>query len=420
MSAVRRASLTAVDPARTATAILVSISVCHLLNDMLQSLLPAIYPMLKSDFALDFSQIGLIALTSQMTASVLQPVVGLCLDRKPWRFSLAVGMGFTLVGLVLLATAVRFGMVLAAAGLVGLGSSIFHPESSRVARLASGGRHGLAQSLFQTGGNTGSAIGPLAAALVILPYGRESLAWFTIVALAAIVLLWRIGLWAHARVGAAAKATSVASHVPLPARTVRRAIAVLLALVFSKYLYLASLTSYYTFFLIQKFHVSVQSAQVHLFIFLGAAAVGTFAGGPIGDRIGRKRVIWASILGALPFTLLLPYANLLWTTVLTIVIGLVISSAFSAILVFATELIPGKVGLVAGLFFGFAFGIAALGSAALGVLADHTSIEFIYRVCAVLPAIGLLTALLPDHPDQHDARDETAEGQWEAVTGGEV
>lgn len=423
MSVVRRASLTAVGPARTATVVLVGISVCHLLNDMLQSLLPAIYPMLKSDFSLDFSEVGLIALTSQMTASVLQPVVGLYLDRKPRPLSLAVGMGFTLVGLVLLATAARFGVVLAAAGLVGLGSSIFHPESSRVARLASGGRHGLAQSLFQTGGNTGSAIGPLAAALVILPYGRKSLAWFTIVALAAIVLLWRIGLWAHARVGAAVKATSVASPVPLPARTVRRAIAVLLALVFSKYLYLASLTSYYTFFLIQKFHVSVQSAQLHLFIFLGAAAAGTFAGGPIGDRIGRKRVIWVSILGALPFTLLLPYANLFWTSVLTIVIGLVISSAFSAILVFATELIPGKVGLVAGLFFGFAFGIAALGSAALGVLADHTSIEFIYRICAVLPAIGILTALLPDHPDhpgRHDGRDETAEGEWEAVTGGEV
>ena len=427
MSASRRGSLAALDPARAATVVLVGISVCHLLNDMLQSLLPAIYPVLKSDFALNFGQIGLIALTNQMTASILQPVVGLYLDRKPRPFSLAVGMGFTLVGLVMLAVAARFATLLLAAGFVGLGSSIFHPESSRVARLASGGRHGLAQSLFQTGGNTGSAIGPLAAAFVILRHGRGSIAWFSVVALGAIALLWRIGVWAHQHATFGTTLVPAAPHASLPPAAVRRAIVVLLALVFSKYLYLSSLTSYYTFFLIQKFHVSVQSAQLHLFVFLGAAAAGTFAGGPIGDRIGRKRVIWASILGALPFTILLPYANLFWTSVLTVAIGLIISSAFSAILVFATELVPGKVGLVAGLFFGFAFGIAALGSAVLGQVADHTGVEFVYRLCAWLPAIGLLTAFLPDHPRRpagpdspvtHDVRNQAAEDAWEAVTGG--
>ena len=385
---------------------------------MLQSLLPAIYPMLKAEFALDFSQVGLIALTNQATASVLQPLVGLYLDRKPRPYFLAFGMGFTLFGLVLLAVATRFGVLLGAAGLVGLGSSIFHPESSRVARLASGGRHGLAQSMFQTGGNTGSAIGPLAAAFIILPRGRGSIAWFTVVAVAAIALLWRIGSWAHGQTtGSRADRPAAALRPPLSPSTTRRAIGVLLALVFSKYLYLSSLSSYYTFFLIQRFHVSVQSAQLHLFIFLAAAAAGTFAGGPIGDRVGRKRVIWASILGALPFTLLLPYANLFWTSVLTILIGLIISSAFSAILVYATELIPGKVGLIAGLFFGFAFGMSALGAAALGALADHTGVEFVYHLCAWLPAIGLLTAFLPS---MQRPRDVESEGSWEGVTGGEV
>jgi FSR family fosmidomycin resistance protein-like MFS transporter len=417
MSAARPLRVTETNAARTASLVLVGISVCHLLNDMLQSLLPAIYPMLKSDFALNFAEVGLIALTNQMTASVLQPIVGLYLDRQPRPYSLAFGMASTLCGLVLLAIATSFGVLLFAAGLVGLGSSIFHPESSRVARLASGGRHGLAQSLFQTGGNAGSAIGPLAAAFIILPHGRVSIAWFTVVAAGAIVLLSRIGGWAHAHATSAAGRVSAVAHHAFPKATVRRAIAVLLALVFSKYLYLSSLTSYYTFFLIQKFHVSVQSAQLHLFIFLAAAAAGTFAGGPIGDRVGRKRVIWASILGALPFTLILPYANLFWTSILTVAIGLIISSAFSAILVYATELIPGKVGLVAGLFFGFAFGIAALGAALLGMLADRTSIEFVYRVCAYLPAIGLLTALLPD---MRVPRDDVSEEQWENVTGGEI
>jgi FSR family fosmidomycin resistance protein-like MFS transporter len=418
MSKARRWPVTRTESAKAASLVLVGISICHLLNDMLQSLLPAIYPMLKAEFALDFSQVGLIALTNQATASVLQPLVGLYLDRKPRPYFLAFGMGFTLFGLVLLAVATRFGVLLGAAGLVGLGSSIFHPESSRVARLASGGRHGLAQSMFQTGGNTGSAIGPLAAAFIILPRGRGSIAWFTVVAVAAIALLWRIGSWAHGQTtGSRADRPAAALRPPLSPSTTRRAIGVLLALVFSKYLYLSSLSSYYTFFLIQRFHVSVQSAQLHLFIFLAAAAAGTFAGGPIGDRVGRKRVIWASILGALPFTLLLPYANLFWTSVLTILIGLIISSAFSAILVYATELIPGKVGLIAGLFFGFAFGMSALGAAALGALADHTGVEFVYHLCAWLPAIGLLTAFLPS---MQRPRDVESEGSWEGVTGGEV
>jgi FSR family fosmidomycin resistance protein-like MFS transporter len=398
--------------------VLIGISVCHLLNDMLQSLLPAVYPMLKTDFALDFGQIGLIALTNQVTASLLQPVVGHVMDQRPQTYSLAVGMTFTLIGLVLLATATHFGMLLLAAAFVGLGSSVFHPESSRVARLASGGRHGLAQSLFQTGGNAGSAIGPLLAAFIVLPRGRGSIAWFTGFALVAIALLWRIGGWyGRHHVRPAATAESAPPQAPLSAPRVRRALAVLFALVFSKYVYLASLTTYYTFFLIHKFHVSVQSAQLHLFVFLAAAAAGTYAGGPIGDRVGRKRVIWASIAGALPFTLVLPYANLLWTEILSVIIGLVIASAFSAILVYATELVPGRVGLIAGLFFGFAFGVAGLGAAAFGELADHTSVEFVYRLCAFLPAIGLLTAFLPDLRAEAHLR---ADDEWDAVATGEA
>ena len=384
---------------------------------MLQSLLPAVYPMLKADFALDFGQIGLIALTNQVTASLLQPVVGHVMDRRPQTHSLAVGMTFTLIGLLLLATATHFAVLLLSAALVGLGSSVFHPESSRVARLASGGRHGLAQSLFQTGGNAGSAIGPLLAAFIVLPRGRGSIAWFTGFALLAIALLWRIGGWYgrhHVRLDANAELAP--PRAPLSPSGVRRALAVLFALVFSKYVYLSSLTTYYTFFLIHKFHVSVQSAQLHLFVFLAAAAAGTYAGGPIGDRVGRKRVIWASIAGALPFTLVLPYANLFWTEILSVIIGLVIASAFSAILVYATELVPGRVGLVAGLFFGFAFGVAGLGAAAFGELADHTSVEFVYRLCAFLPAIGLLTAFLPDLRAQpHPRADE-----WDAVATGEA
>ncbi len=376
--------------------VLAGISVCHLLNDMLQSLLPAIYPILKGEFTLSFFQVGLITLTNQVTASLLQPVVGHYTDRRPQPYSLAIGMSFTLTGLVLLATATRFGMLLPAAGLVGVGSSVFHPESSRIARLASGGRHGLAQSLFQTGGNAGASIGPLLAAFIVLPRGRGSVAWFTTAALAAIVILWRIGSWYRTIGLGGVHRRDRAGRPPVSRAHARRALAVLLALVFSKYIYLSSLTSYYTFFLIHRFHVSIQSAQLHLFVFLAAVAAGTFAGGPIGDRFGRKRVIWASILGVLPFTMALPYVDLFWTGVLSVVIGLVLASAFSAILVYAQELVPGRIGLIAGLFFGFAFGISGLAAAALGTLADATSIEVVYRVCAFLPALGILTAWLPD------------------------
>jgi FSR family fosmidomycin resistance protein-like MFS transporter len=385
-------------PPRTAIAVLVALSLCHLLNDMMQALLPAIYPMLKSDFELGFWQIGLITLTNQMTASVLQPVVGLYTDKRPKPYSLAIGMGFTLAGLVLLAVAHRFALVLGAAALVGVGSAVFHPESSRIARLASGGRHGFAQSLFQTGGNAGSSLGPLLAAFIVLPRGRGAVAWFSIVAIAGIVLLWRVGHWYAARLLAAAArpAASAPRESRLPRAQVIRAMVVLLVLTFSKYIYLASLTSYYTFFLIHRFQVSVQSAQLHLFAFLGAVATGTFVGGPIGDRFGRKYVIWGSILGVLPFSLVLPYASLFWTGALSVIIGLVLASAFSAILVYAQELVPGRVGLVAGLFFGFAFGIGGIGAATLGKLADLTSIDTVFRLCSVLPVLGLLTVFLPD------------------------
>jgi MFS transporter, FSR family, fosmidomycin resistance protein len=383
-------------PVRAAALVLVGISVCHLLNDMLQSLLPAIYPILKSDFRLSFWQVGLITLTNQLTASLLQPVVGLYTDRRPQPYSLAAGMTSTLAGLLLLATATRFSVLLASSALVGLGSSVFHPESSRIARLASGGRHGLAQSLFQTGGNAGSSIGPLLAAFVVLPRGRGSVAWLSAAALLAIAMLWRIGGWYRATMLGQGTRPRPQRHPHLTGRHVRGALGVLLALVFSKYIYLSSFTSYYTFFLIHRFHVSVQSAQLHLFVFLAAAAAGTFAGGPIGDRFGRKRVIWASILGVLPFTIALPYATLFWTGVLSVVIGLILASAFSAILVYAQELVPGQVGLIAGLFFGFAFGISGISAAGLGALADATNIEVVYRLCAFLPAIGILTAWLPD------------------------
>ena len=381
--------------ARTAFPILAMLSVCHFLNDMMQSLLPAIYPLLKTNFALDFGQIGLITLTFQVTASLLQPFVGIYTDKRPMPYSLAIGMGFTLAGLLLLSRASSFPMLLAAAALVGSGSSIFHPESSRVARMASGGRHGLAQSLFQVGGNVGSSIGPLLAAFIVMPRGQSSLAWFAIAALVAIVLLTRIGGWYRKQVPLQ-RVRRVAAAIPrLPRRTVVVTMMVLGALIFSKYFYLASLTSYYTFYLMEKFHVSAESSQLHLFVFLGAVAAGTLAGGPIGDRIGRKYVIWGSILGVLPFTLLLPHANLFWTTMLTIVIGLILASAFSAIIVYAQELVPGRTGLIAGLFFGFAFGMGGLGAALLGQLADHIGIEAVYRICAFLPAIGLLAWFLP-------------------------
>ena len=388
-------------PPRTALAVLVTLSVCHLLNDLLQALLPALYPMLKTGFNLDYWQIGMITLANSVTASLLQPIIGMHTDRVPRPYSLAVGMSFTLAGLLFLAFAQGYAMLLAGAATIGVGSSIFHPESSRIARLASGGRHGFAQSLFQTGGNFGSSLGPLLAAFIVLPRGQTSVAWFTILALVAIALLWRIGQWyAHTNAALSRRTAVEAPRLsgPTTARfdpTVRRALVILLVLVFSKYVYLTSLTSYFMFFLIHRFGISVQSAQLHLFAFLGAVAAGTFIGGPVGDRFGRKYVIWGSIFGVLPFTLALPYANLFWTGVLSVVIGLVLASAFSAILVYAQELLPGRVGLIAGLFFGFAFGIAGLGAAALGWLADATSIETVYRLCAVLPALGILAIRLP-------------------------
>ena len=382
----------------TTFVILVALSASHLMNDMMQSLLPAIYPLLKTKFALSFAQIGLITFTFQFTASLLQPVVGVYTDRRPMPFSLAAGMGFTLVGLLLLSSAWSFAILLMAAGLIGLGSSVFHPESSRVARMASGGRHGMAQSLFQVGGNAGSAVGPLLAAFVVVPHGQGSVAWFSLVALLAMIVLANVGRWYRAaRLRMAAKPRMQAhGSTGLSQRRVTMSILILLALIFSKYFYMASLNTYYTFYLIHKFGVSVQTAQVLLFVFLGAVAAGTFAGGPIGDRIGRKYVIWASILGVLPFTLMLPHANLAWTIVLSVLIGLILASAFSAILVYAQEMMPGKIGMVSGMFFGFAFGMGGLGAALLGVLADHTSIDFVYGVCAFLPLIGLLTVFLPN------------------------
>jgi FSR family fosmidomycin resistance protein-like MFS transporter len=385
------------DRSRPAYAVIGALSVCHLLNDMVQSLLPAIYPILKAALALDFRHIGLITLANQLTASLLQPVIGYLTDRKPKPQSLAIGMGFTLSGLLLLAWADHFAGVLAAAALVGVGSSIFHPESSRIARLASGGQHGLAQSLFQVGGNAGSSLGPLLAAFVVLPHGQGSLSWFAIAPLTAMVVLWNVGVWYrdHERSGGSPHGGDHAPLHQLSRRQVNIAIAVLLVLVFSKYVYLASLSTFYTFYLIDRFHVSVRSAQLHLFVFLGAVAAGTILGGPLGDRIGRKYVIWGSILGVLPFTLLLPHANLFFTGILSAVIGLILASAFSAIVVYAQELVPGNVGMIAGLFFGFAFGIAGLGAAVLGQLADMTSVTTVYNVCAWLPALGLQTAFLP-------------------------
>jgi len=376
--------------------ILFAISISHLLNDMIQSLLPAIYPILKATYSLDFGKIGLITLTLQVTASLLQPVVGLFTDRNPKPYSLPFGMCFSLAGLVLLARAPNFASILFAAAMVGIGSSVFHPESSRVARMASGGQHGLAQSLFQVGGNAGQALGPLLAAFIVIPGGQSSILWFTLAALLAITLLTHVGRWYKERQSLKKARKAAAAHSELSNRRVAWSLAVLVALVFSKHCYLASINSYYTFYLINKFHVSVQNAEMHLFVFLGAVAVGTIVGGPLGDRIGRKYVIWGSILGVLPFTLAMPYANLFWTGVLSVIIGLILASAFSAIVVYAQELVPGKVGMVSGMFFGFAFGVGGLGAAVLGQLADRTSIEFVYRVCAFLPAIGILTAFLPN------------------------
>ena len=384
----------------TVVAVLAAISVCHMLNDVIQSLIMAIYPMLKAALTLDFSQIGLITFTFQGTASLLQPVVGYYTDRYPTPYSLVLGMTSSLTGLLLMAFASNYLMVLTAAALIGMGSSVFHPESSRVARLASGGRHGLAQSVFQVGGNFGTAIGPLLAAFIVLPYGQRSIAWFSVVALLAMALLTGIGAWYGKTIklnnGNDTSVDEMRDISSLGQSKVRRSIAILLALTFSKQFYLVSITSFYTFYLIHTFNLTVQNAQVYLFVFLGAVAAGTVIGGPIGDRIGTRRVIWWSILGVLPFTLLLPYVDLFWTAVLSIIIGVILASAFPAIIVYAQTLIPGRVGMVAGLFFGMAFGFAGIGAALLGWLADETSIVFIYHVCAFLPAIGLLAALLPE------------------------
>ncbi|MBO9328193.1 MFS transporter [Achromobacter xylosoxidans] len=396
MADAQPAAPAASDPS-TAFKVLGAISVAHLMNDMIQSILLAIYPMLKESFTLSFAQIGLITLVYQLAASLLQPFIGFYTDRNPKPYSLPVGMGFTLAGLLMLAMASSFGWLLAAAVLVGTGSSVFHPESSRVARMASGGRHGLAQSLFQVGGNVGSALGPLAAALFIIPHGQRSVAWFSLAALFGIVVLTGIGRWYSAnRERLKPRARGAAAGNALSRRQVLGALAVLGVLVFSKYFYLASLNSYFTFYLIDKFGLSVREAQLYLFLFLAAVAVGTVVGGPVGDRIGRKIVIWVSILGVAPFTLLLPYANLFWTGALVVVIGVVLASAFSAIVVYAQELVPGKVGMIAGLFFGFAFGMGGLGAAALGKLADATSIAHVYQVCAYLPLLGVVAVLLPD------------------------
>lgn len=379
--------------------ILFALSLSHLLNDTIQSLIPAIYPLVKTEFNLSFTQIGLITLTFQMTASLLQPFVGLYTDRRPRPFSLATGMGLSLIGLLVLSVAHNFPLLLVAVGLVGMGSAVFHPEASRVAFLASGGRHGFAQSLFQVGGNAGSALGPLFAALIITQRGQSRVAWFSAAALLGIVVLYKVGGWYRTNLWRTKRTHARAAQSLRPALSRRRvlfALSILVVLIFSKYFYLASMSSYFTFYLIDRFHVSVATAQFHLFLFMFSVAAGTLLGGPVGDRFGRKYVIWVSILGVAPFTLALPHANLFWTTVLTVPIGLILASAFSAILVYAQELVPGKVGMIAGIFFGFAFGLGGIGSAVLGRLADHTSIEYVYQVCAYLPLIGLLTAFLPN------------------------
>ena len=389
---------------QTVFTILFAISFSHLLNDTIQALIPALYPLFKQQQGLTYGQLGMVTFTFQCTASLLQPLVGLYTDRRPQPCSLAVGMGLTLIGLLALSQAHTFPMIILSSALVGMGSAVFHPEASRVAHLAAGRSRGLAQSLFQVGGNAGSALGPLLAALFIVPKGQGHVAWFSLVAGLGIVVLWQVGGWVAARLAAvqvqrrAATAAGQAARVPamLPRGIVIGSLAVLVALTFSKYVYLVSLTNYYTFYLMERFHVSVRSSQMCLFAFLAAVAVGTIAGGPIGDRIGRKRVIWASILGVAPFSLWLPHAGLAVTVVLTVFIGLILASAFSAILVYAQELIPGKVGLVAGLFFGLAFGIAGIGAAALGKIADHVGIIEVFHGCAWLPLIGLLTVLLPD------------------------
>jgi FSR family fosmidomycin resistance protein-like MFS transporter len=381
----------------TVFAVIMAIGFCHLLNDMMQSLLPAIYPQFKADFGLTFGQIGLVTLVYQVTASILQPLIGLYADKRPAPMALPGGTLFSLAGLVVLSQAHSYPVILVGASLLGMGSSVFHPESSRVARMAAGSRPGLAQSLFQVGGNIGSALGPLAAAVVVVRWGQSTLAYFALLALLSCAILWNVGHWYRhhglARLKAGRKARAAGA---LQRGKALQGIAILAALIFSKFVYLASITSYFTFYLIHRFGVSVPNAQLHLFAFLAAVAAGTIVGGPLGDRIGRKRVIWFSILGALPFALLLPHASLFWTGPLTVVIGMILASAFPAIVVFGQELAPGNVGLISGLFFGFSFGMGGIGAAVLGRLADAHGIAFVYQLCAFLPAIGLLAAFLPD------------------------
>lgn len=383
---------------KTIFSILFTISFTHLLNDMMQAVIPAIYPLIKTNFHLSFSQIGIITLTFQLTASILQPFVGIYTDKAPKPYSLAVAMAFSLTGIVCVAFAPSYLTILLAVALLGIGSSIFHPESSRVAHMAAGGRRGLAQSIFQLGGNTGSAIGPLLAALIVMPYGQYNIIWFGIAALLGMLILIQIGKWykGHLELKVKRPLKIVGDEPTLSRNKIAWSIFILLMLIFSKYFYLASMTSYFTFYLIDKFHVSVEYSQIHLFMFLAAVAAGTVLGGIFGDKYGRKYIIWISILGVAPFTLMLPYANLFWTGILSMVIGVIISSAFSAILVYAQELMPGKVGMISGLFFGFAFGMGGLGSALLGRLADHTSIIYVFHVCAFLPLIGVITGFLPN------------------------
>lgn len=383
---------------KTSYPILFAIAFSHLLNDLLQIIIPSVYPLLKENYSLSFTQIGFITFSYQLTASLLQPVVGFHTDKKPMPFSLAFGMLFTMVGLVLLSFASNYAVILTSVGLVGIGSSIFHPEASRVAYLASGGKRGLAQSIFQVGGNSGTALGPLLVILIVVPYGQIYILWFLVLAFLAILVLYKIARWyqKHLELQKTNK-IKVRDYPPrLRKKQVKGAIGVLLVLIFSKYIYMTSISSYFTFYLIDKFGVSIRESQFYLFLFFGSVALGTFLGGPLGDRFGRKYVIWFSILGSAPFALMLPYVGLFWTGVLVVTIGLILSSAFSAILVFAQELLPGKVGMISGLFFGFAFGVAGLGSAVLGYLADYTSIDFVYKLCSFLPLIGIMAFLLPN------------------------
>lgn len=384
-----------------AMAILIMISVSHMLNDLMQSVVPSVYPILKDKFQLSYADVGLLTFTWQLTASILQPGVGFYTDKHPKPFSLTFGMGCTLVGLMLMAFATSYHHLLIGVAAIGVGSSVFHPESSRVARMASGGRYGFAQSLFQVGGNFGSALGPLLAMLIVMEFGKDAgsqraISYFGIFALAGMAILTRVGFWYRAELRSAKGKAAVAHESPVSRSVLVRSIVILCALIFSKFLYMASLSSYYTFYTMNTFGISTSTAQLLLFVYLGAVAAGTIAGGPLGDRFGRRRVIWFSILGVLPFTLALPFANLTWTVALTIPIGFILASAFPAIVVYAQELVPGKPGTIAGLFFGFAFGMGGIGAALLGVLADHTSIRFVYQVCSVLPAIGLLAIFLPD------------------------